>query len=438
MIRIITQRFRHTLLSTARSSFVRNLALLTSGTVAGQAIYMVALPVLGRILTPEDFGEASTIISYANLIAAIACLKYETATVSAESDEDALGLLLLSAMLACAVTGISTVGILGLRHAKLLGLERFDTTSLLITWPTSLAIALYMASRYMTLRFAGYPKINKAILIQNTTRGAGSVSLATVYPHWLSLLISEFLGYLSAASVLGTTLYRKQSGLLRKIVTLRHLSSLAFKYRQYALWLVPSTAIATIATTGLIPLYLHLFGSQQAGHFALAYRAMVMPVGLVALTLGDVFHHRITTYSRRSLTDARRLFIKTSIALFIAFLPLSLVIFFSGPWLFGIIFGKEWLTAGQLASTMAPWGLAQITVSPLSRIVFVTGRQRLKFAYDSIALLALVVTFFLSRGSDSTDIIRATETLTYFNVAAYIIYFILLLRSISPPVIART
>lgn len=47
-----------------RSSFARNVAVLAGGTAVGQAIVVLASPILTRLYTPEDFGVLAVYTSF--------------------------------------------------------------------------------------------------------------------------------------------------------------------------------------------------------------------------------------------------------------------------------------------------------------------------------------------------------------------------------------
>ena len=71
--------------------------------------------------------------------------------------------------------------------------------------------------------------------------------------------------------------------------------------------------------------------------------------------------------------------------------PLLSILSFVAPWIFQVIFGKEWERAGVLVQWMAPWFVLQLLSSPVSMIFHVTGAQR-------TAMLLQIFGFFLRVG----------------------------------------
>jgi len=88
------------------------------------------------------------------------------------------------------------------------------------------------------------------------------------------------------------------------------------------------------------------------------------------------------------------------------------------PW----IFGAEWDIAGQMMAIMSPWMVAQLTVSPVSRIVFLSQWQWVKFLYDGLALGIFAFVFIAKKPSFITSL----KTVALMEVALYLAYFAIL------------
>jgi O-antigen/teichoic acid export membrane protein len=58
-----------------KSSFARNVAVLVGGTAVGQAIVVLASPILTRLYTPEDFGVLAVYASLLGILSTVAALR---------------------------------------------------------------------------------------------------------------------------------------------------------------------------------------------------------------------------------------------------------------------------------------------------------------------------------------------------------------------------
>src|SRR5262249_37636924 len=97
-----------------------------------------------------------------------------------------------------------------------------------------------------------------------------------------------------------------------------------------------------------------------------------------------------------------------------------------GPQLFGWAFGSKWEEAGVMASWISPWFLALFIVNPLSRVVLVVGRQKVKFVYDIINFVG-TITVFVFAHHHQWPVMTAIAALAGLKTAAYIVFFMLLL-----------
>ena len=57
------------------------------------------------------------------------------------------------------------------------------------------------------------------------------------------------------------------------------------------------------------------------------------------------------------------------------------------PWLFPLIFGKDWARAGIIVCWLAPWMLLQLVVSPVSLALHVTNKQALAMILQFFGLV---------------------------------------------------
>ena len=72
---------------------LRNITVLTSGTVVAQALMMAALPFLTRIYSPTDFSLLAIYAAIIGILTAVSCLRYDIAIPLPDSDEDGMALL---------------------------------------------------------------------------------------------------------------------------------------------------------------------------------------------------------------------------------------------------------------------------------------------------------------------------------------------------------
>jgi lipopolysaccharide exporter len=211
------------------------------------------------------------------------------------------------------------------------------------------------------------------------------------------------------------------------LATLTHVLKRHYKYPLYSL---PSSLIDTLTFSLPLPLVSHFFGIRAAGYFALVQWVIALPLGLIGGSVADVFHSRVAAYAQDRRQNLRILFLQTARGLLLLGAGPAILLAVFAPWGFRTIFGPSWLMAGELAVRMAPLALAQLIVSPLSRIVFVLGGQELKLLYDGLALTALLAAMYSAHWI-GLSLPQSVALLSTLQVLAYGMYFLLLLRRVT-------
>src|SRR5690606_18487778 len=129
--------------------FVRSVGVLAGGTAFAQGLMVLALPLITRLYTPEDFSVLAVYVPILAMVSVIACLRLEVAIPLPEKDIDAANLLTLALLLSVIVS-------LTFGAALWLNTERF------IGWVGQPALAPYLwllpigvwcASSYAALQY---------------------------------------------------------------------------------------------------------------------------------------------------------------------------------------------------------------------------------------------------------------------------------------------
>ena len=63
-----------------RASFARSVGVLAGGTAVAQGIGVLALPLITRLYTPEDFSVLAAYASILGIVAGVACLRLDVAS----------------------------------------------------------------------------------------------------------------------------------------------------------------------------------------------------------------------------------------------------------------------------------------------------------------------------------------------------------------------
>src|ERR1700675_2550998 len=413
----------------AKGRFSHHVAVLGGGTAVAQSLTLLFAPVLTRLYVPEDVGRMGLYLAFAGIGGVASSLRDEVAIVSAVDDEEAALLTFLSMIFVIPTSLFSSAVLYLMIRKSVLGLGSLPAYTSLLAFPALFLSASFAALRYWFIRKESYGVISEAVVTQNATR-AGSQALFGWWGFgWLGLFCGDLMGRVTGMG----RMFRDAWPVIRALVIpLRagKLFTVAQKYRKFPLYSLPSSLVDTLATGISLPIIAQLYGTTDAGFFALVQRVLAVPILLVGTSVADAFHSRMAKYSEPESRGIVPFFNRIAAGLLLVGLGPAILLAFFGERLFTVAFGNTWMTAGSLAAVMAPWAMAQLVVSPLSRVVFVFQRQEWKLVYDVVSLLTTVGTLYLGY-SNGLSLLRTIRILSLISVVTYALYYLILMRVVS-------
>ena len=132
-------------------------------------------------------------------------------------------------------------------------------------------------------------------------------------------------------------------------------------------------------------LFASLFSPAVAGLYALAHRALAMPISIVGKAIADVFFSNAAVAQRKNELNILISDIHDKLA-HMAMAP-TLVLILIAPELFDFVFGSEWREAGIYAQWLAPWLYLVFITSPLGTTTFSVMEKQAQSAIFQIIFL---------------------------------------------------
>ena len=409
--------------------FLRSVSILSGGSTVAQLLNLLVAPVLTRLYSPSNLGEYALFMAFLNIAVVAASLRYEFAIISARDDSEAAQLTLGALLLALPMSVVASFAFYGLVRNALLGYEHLPVYAALLVVPAVLFIAGFTGLRFWSLRSARFGLISRGTIIQNAGRALSQLGLGWSGLHTSGLIAGEVIGRCAGISRM---LLAAWPFLKREFAnsSLRQLAQTLTKNRQFAIYSLPSSLLDVTASSISLPIIVHLYGLDAGGNYALVWRILALPAVLVTDSVADVFHTRASLAYREDPLALSTLMKKTAgTLLFLGVLPASILVAF-GPKLFDVVFGNRWLLAGTIAAWVSPWFLGQFIVSPLSRIVLIVGRQKIKFVYDMFTFVGTIAIFTIAYYR-AWPFMTTIATLAAVKTTAYAMFFLILLNIAS-------
>lgn len=379
----------------ALPTFWKHMLTVLGGSVAAQALPIMAAPLITRLCRPEDMGAFSVWFGLVAIAAVAATLRMENAMVIDHQPEPQrlcfdvvawsagwLALLITGFALAAKLAGASLAAQSGWHGMSWLGVLSLG----LGAWLTAtMQITLAYAASHNAFAPAAKARV----------WAAGSIALLQL----LLLALGVGAGALLAGHLLGLAAGLAAARRLLKPPHSHTGLALSQPQRQYlkkhqAFWRYTLPANLLNAGVGQLPLLIigARHGALAAGLFALTQRVLAAPISLLAASVLEVFK-RESVLQFQTLGNCRQAYLHALRVLLLLGCGPSLLLLLASPALFSFVFGPAWRGAGELAQILAPLYFLNFVASPLSYVFAVAGRQKVELLWQ-VALFCMTVTVF--------------------------------------------
>lgn len=401
-----------------KSGFVRNVTMLASGTGLGQALFVLASPLLTRIYTPEDFGALAVYTSMLAMSVIAATWRYELAIPLPEDDTTAADLLALC--LGIAVTASCVAALLVL----VLGDHISDWTNspALRPYLWLLPIGIMVSSTFQTFNFwairhrrfaqLATAKFSHAVGTLIVQLGLGVLALRP-----LGLLLGQVVGRATGTGLLARVMWQKDLAALR-CTNLQRVRWVAKRYVRFAMFSTPAAFLTTAWLQIPALLLATFYGPEVAGWFALGQLCLGAPIMLLGDSVGEVYVGEAARLARETPKQLYSLFLNTAGRIFLLGLVPIGVVALGGSELFKFAFGDSWGEAGIYVRLLAAMFLLRLAVAPVSRTLSIIERQDLFLILSVARFLMILGAFLLAHWLDFTP----TTTIAFYSANMCIIY----------------
>lgn len=402
-----------------KGEFVRNVSVLAGGTAFAGALAILALPLLTRIYSPEEFGVLGVFAALLGMISVIACLRYDIAIPLPESDQSAANLLAVA--LACLVATVTVVTIamffFSQRIVALINAPTLAQHLWLLPFGVA-ATGAYSIFQYWATRRKAFARIART----RVERSIGGVSIQLIM-GWagtgaLGLILGQIVSNGAGFHGLARRAFSEDRAVF-KSVRVAEMKRVAIEFDRQPKY---STLEALTNSAGVqLPIILiaSLTTGSEVGYLMLAMQVMQAPMSLIGSSISQVYlsraveehrNNRLGDFTARTIGGLAKIGVGPLIFVGI-----------TAPSAFDLLFGAEWRRAGDLVVWMTPWFVLQFLVSPVSMALYVTNNQRTAMVLQIVGLL-LRVLMVLAAGT----MLSGQFVPEFFAISGLLFYFIYL------------
>ncbi|WP_277374434.1 oligosaccharide flippase family protein [Pseudomonas sp. AA-38] len=400
-----------------RSDFLRNVLTLMTGTTVAQAIPIAAMPLLTRLYTPEDFGVLALYMSLAGMISVVITARYEVAVMLPERDEDAASLVSLSICIA----GVISLALLIVVFTFNENIQALLNNTAIGPWLYLLPITVFVTGLWQALNYwNNRAKKFKRLAISRVAQGGG-MTVAQFVLSALSaggLILGYLAGQVSGLLVFLTRTWREDRAVLSQVSAATMLEN-ARRYSKFPKYSTLGALLDNAAVQMPVLMLSKFYDTHIVGIFSLTFRALNLPMGLIATSFSQVLFQRFVVLQRESPDRLAPFVLKLFFGLLGLMVPLVIFVCVVGPDLFALVFGETWRRAGDYATVLIFAVAIRFAVSPLSTILAMDHNVKIGTLWQVIYFVTITSTLYIFRHAGIETFLIA---FTLHEIVLYCLY----------------
>mgnify|MGYP004655122223 CR=1 FL=1 len=371
----------------------RNIALMSSATVAAQLINVVIQPILTRIVPAETLGIFTFLVSMANIAIPVASLKLDLLITSDADDERAQYITdacivittLISLLFLCVIGG-----------GYILNAHVFcQYGPIIFTVPI---MVLTNGIRFLFIsynnRYRQYKIIGVVGILRELTRGI----IQIVSGLFALGALGQVAGYALAPM---SGLKKQTAGYAAKFIKRKRLDFAIFKDiilkgKKQILYLVPAQFLNSFSSSLIILFISILYSTEQLGYYSAGVRLLEIPMIFITANVSKVFYKQISEDVNQKARVSSK-FIKISVSLFIVSVLAFGILYFIAPQFSRFVFGADYEVAGEYIKCLCLMYTVRMVATSFTGLFTIFGRQQMELCLIIFLIVAVSVVYMVSR-----------------------------------------
>jgi len=398
------------------NEFTSGVVTLFIGTAVSQVLPVAVLPILTKLLLPQELGLFATYFGILSIGAIFVVARYDMAVMQPGTDEDASQLFWGALLVNVVVTTVVSASFVCCINVVTDLLDNKALQPLLYVLPISLFLTGLNGVQSMWLNRAKmYVDMSRNRIIQGVVSAVLSVLAGIGGFGAFGLALANLAGYIVAQSVM------LKAKLFKSVdrPDLHSIMVIMRRYRHYPLFDMPASGLNVLAQQSYVLMLPSLFGVAYAGYYFLVMRVFVAPITLLGASIGSVYRREATTEFQRC-GCYRQTYVRTLRKLVFLGAPIFLVIGISSSTLFPMVFGEKWLVAGKIAEVLTPMFFFRFVASPLSFGFYISEKLHYDLAWQILNLFCVLVS--LAIGYATSNFFFSIYVLSALGSIMYVIY----------------
>lgn len=424
---------RDSLIQSMRHGVLGHVLVLMSWTALAQVVSIGMMFLLPRLFTPGQFGVFSVFSGLVVAIGIVAAARYEFAIGLPASQREGAALFTLCVGMAGLVAATCLVAFRLLPSSSGL-LAKFSGVHAWRDWAAIgiACMAWYNAAGYLALRSGSFAAVGKSKVVIAVVTAAGQLMSVAVVDRAEGWLIVPFVaGQACGVLVILYALWDEQIWNLR----LADISAVARRFVRFPMMIAPGSLLDGIAVFLPVALLTAMFSPRDAGIYALAERALRVPITFVGSSVLQVLYKKLADL-RGDPATGRRFLLRTWLVLGSVGLLPCIVIAMYGDTLFSLVFGDRWQESGKVARILVISMFFLFVSYPASNILVVHERARSFLLWQVVQIMFVGGALGLAAAIGSTSIEATVAILVAGQLLVYLFSMYLQWTAVSDRTVA--
>ena len=392
-----------------------------------QLIIFFTLPFVTRLYTPATYATWAIVMATASIFGTIACFRYELAIVTSKDENDASSIF-WGCILSSVVVGIIIFGSYFIFTQQ--GYFNIDTIkfNLLHQFIFISVVASFMGFaatlQYWNTRHKSFIHNSLALVVSSCITVIIQLLWAVkISPSPYGLLLGSMGGLLAAIAFQLSAIFFTKAIPVSNLSIIKRIPVCLKQQRKFLQYSTPYTLFGVIRDRVSVLVMQMFLPIQTVGLYALSYRVMNFPIGLVSNALRPVFFQAASSRGVKEIESQLNKIMKW---LVILAMPCVVFYFYFADDLFALFFGPQWHGAGYIGKFLIFPTVTFLLVNWLDRIMDVLGKQRitllLEITFSTLSIFGLWFGFFIGWGLTGALLIQCA-VLVLYNIVYLIVAF---------------
>lgn len=393
------------------NQFLKNVVTLMTGTLIGQLLIIMTLPLITRIYTPEQFGVYSNLVAIISIFGVVTTLRYDIAMAITEKKEERNNLLFLSLILNITISTF----ILIIISILSIFFNVFSLVEVIYIFVSVFILGLVQILTSYNSSLGNFKKISFTKFSQSLVQ----VLVQLIGVLTKNNIIFLFLGYLLGRSNGLFILYNaSKKSVERKDFSRSKALNLFKKYKTYPIYGLPSSLLNAFSSNIIVILTLFIFGGYYAGLYGFIIRMTSAPLQLISKSYNNAL---FKLAHENNIGKFKKIYILTSIFIFSFFLIIIFIYSNVEINLFQIFFGERWKGVDEIFMPLLILTAFQYSIIPVTELLTILNKQKIRLLWDTIKIILTVGLFIYTFYNKITF-----GTFIYiFSIISIILYIVL-------------